>query len=43
MKHSTLAERGHWLRAGTYVIGTNVLGIAACVAGVIMTKRIAGM
>ena len=38
-----LAEQGHWLKVGTYVIGTNVLGIAACVAGVLLTRRIAGI
>jgi CrcB protein len=35
-----LADRGQWLRAGTYIIGTNVLGIAACVAGVFLTRRL---
>jgi CrcB protein len=37
-----LADRGQWLRAATYVVGSNVLGIAACVVGVILTKRVTG-
>ena len=38
----TLADRGQWWRAATYVIGSNVLGITACVAGIVVTRRIAG-
>jgi CrcB protein len=38
-----LADRGQWLRAGTYVVGSNVLGIAACVAGVLLTRRFSGV
>src|SRR5215218_9017212 len=37
-----LADRDQWLRAASYVIGSNVLGIAACVAGVLLTRRLAG-
>ena len=37
-----LADRGEWLRAAVYVVGSNVLGIAACVAGILLTRRFAG-
>ena len=33
-----LAEQGHWGRAATYVIGSNVIGLAACVAGVALAR-----
>lgn len=37
-----LADRGHWLRAATYVIGSNGLGLAACLAGILLARRFAG-
>jgi CrcB protein len=37
-----LADRGQWLRAGMYVIGSNIFGLSACVAGVLLTRRLAG-
>lgn len=35
-----LGDRGEWLRAAVYVIGTNVLGLAACVLGVVIARAI---
>lgn len=34
----TLIEQGRWLPAITYLVGSNVLGIAACVAGVMLAR-----
>lgn len=33
-----LAEQGAWGRAGLYVLGSNVLGLLACVAGVALVR-----
>jgi CrcB protein len=37
-----LADRGHWLRAAIYVLGSNALGLVACLAGIAAAKRLAG-
>ena len=37
-----LADRGDWMKAAVYVVGSNVLGIAACVAGILLTRRLPG-
>jgi CrcB protein len=36
----TLLQHGRWLRAGTYVIGSNVLGLAACYAGILIARAL---
>lgn len=33
-----LMERGDWARAATYILGSNVVGLAACVAGVLLAR-----
>lgn len=35
-----LVDRGDWLRATVYVIGTTVLGLLACVLGVLLARAI---
>ena len=37
-----LADRGQWLRAGLYVVASNALGLAACLAGILLARRFAG-
>ena len=36
----TLLEDERWLRAGAYIAGSNVLAIAACLAGVQLARRL---
>jgi CrcB protein len=35
-----LIEQGAWTRAAAYVLGSNLLGLAACGAGVILARAI---
>lgn len=37
-----LAMDGKWASAGLYVLGSNVLGLAACGAGIGLARQIAG-
>jgi fluoride exporter len=37
----TLLEDERWLRAGAYVVASNVLAVAACLAGVVFVRRFA--
>jgi CrcB protein len=34
-----MAQRGNWLGALSYVLGSNVLGLAACVLGIVVARR----
>jgi CrcB protein len=34
-----MAQRGNWLGALSYVLGSNVLGLAACVVGIVVARR----
>ena len=36
----TLAERGNWLGAAAYVLGSNALGVTACVAGIALARNL---
>ena len=36
----TLLQHDRWLRAGTYVLGSNLLGLAACYAGILLARAI---
>lgn len=38
----TLAEDGAWGAAAAYVVGSNVVGLAACAAGVLSVRSISG-
>lgn len=33
-----LIELGHWWRAAAYVLGSNVLGLAACYGGMVLVR-----
>jgi CrcB protein len=37
-----LAERGDWARAALYVLGSNALGLLACLAGLLLGRAVAG-
>ena len=36
----SLIDRGDWTRLGVYVIGSNVLAVGACIAGVVAARAI---
>jgi CrcB protein len=36
----TLLQHGRWLRAGSYVLGSNALGLAACYAGIVIARAV---
>ncbi len=35
-----MAQRGNWFGATTYVLGSNVLGLVACVAGIALARQL---
>ena len=37
-----MAERGNWFGASTYVLGSNGLGLLACVAGIALARQLQG-
>ena len=37
-----MAQRGNWLGASSYVFGSNVLGLAACAAGIVLARQLHG-
>jgi fluoride exporter len=36
----SMAERGNWLGAASYVLGSNVIGLAACAAGIALARTL---
>jgi CrcB protein len=36
----SLIDRGDWTRLGIYMVGSNVLGVTACIAGVVAARAI---
>jgi CrcB protein len=36
----TMAQRGNWIGATTYVLGSNVLGLVACVTGIAVARHL---
>lgn len=36
----SLIDRGDWARLAIYVVGSNVVGVAACIAGVVAARAI---
>jgi CrcB protein len=35
-----MAERGNWLGAASYVLGSNLIGLAACAAGIGLARTL---
>ena len=35
-----LAQQGQWLRALTYILGSNLLGLAACFLGILLARAL---
>jgi CrcB protein len=37
-----LADRDQWLKAAFYVLGSNAIGLFACLAGIVLTRQLTG-
>lgn len=37
-----LAERGDWAQAAAYIVGSNALGLVACIGGVLFVRALVG-